>query len=63
MRVIFLDVDGVLNSDDDFGGKRRPNPYVRDDDGFLYAGICKSHVKSLKKIVEKTGAKIVLVSS
>jgi len=28
MKVIFLDIDGVLNADCDFGGRSKPNPYV-----------------------------------
>lgn len=63
MRVIFLDIDGVLNADNDFGGRSKPNPFVTSDGGNRYCGICKTHVKSLRKLVGKTGAKIVLVSS
>lgn len=63
MRVIFLDIDGVLNADDDFGGRSKPNPYVTDDYGNSYCGICKSHLLQLRHIVDRTGAKIVLVSS
>lgn len=63
MRVIFLDIDGVLNADCDFGGRSKPNPFVISDDGKQYCGICRTHVKHLKNIVDKTGAKIVLVSS
>lgn len=63
MRVIFLDIDGVLNADCDFGGKSKPNPYVSSDDGNRYCGICRTHVKLLKKIVDRTDAKIVLTSS
>lgn len=58
MKVIFLDVDGVLQADDDFGGKNKPNPYVG---GFR--GISKAKVKQLKRIVDATDAKIVLVST
>ena len=58
MRVIFLDIDGVLNADCDFGGRSKPNPRING-----YCGICRSHVRSLKYIVDKTDAKIVLVSS
>jgi len=63
MKVIFLDVDGVLNANCDFGGRSKPNPYISTELGERYCGICKSHVKSLKELVDKTGAKIVLVSS
>ena len=63
MRVIFLDIDGVLNANDDFGGKKKPNPYVSSDDGYRYCGISTSKVRRLKWIVDKTDAKIVLVSS
>jgi len=63
MRVIFLDIDGVLNADCDFGGRSKPNPYVTTEYGERYCGICKSHIKALKELVEKTDAKIVLVSS
>jgi hypothetical protein len=58
IRVIFLDVDGVLNAQCDFGGKSRPNPRVG-----VYAGIARCHVRELKKIVDATGAVIVLTSS
>ena len=47
MRVIFLDIDGVLNADDDFGGRKKPNPYVVSDDGYKYCGISTSKVKLL----------------
>ena len=63
MKVIFLDIDGVLNADCDFGGKSKPNPYVTTEWGNRYCGICQTHVRELKKIVDRTGAKIVLVSS
>ena len=62
-KVIFLDIDGVLNADCDFGGRSRPNPYVMSDSGYRYCGICKTHVRYLKEIVNRTEAKIVLVSS
>ncbi len=58
MKVIFLDIDGVLNADDDFGGRSKPNPRIH---GIL--GVSRSKVKRLKRILDETGAKIVLVSS
>lgn len=57
MKVIFLDIDGVLNSDE----------YIDKIKGSMVKGI-ESHVdinkiKLLKEAVEATGAKIVLSSS
>ena len=48
MKVIFLDVDGVLNSA---------------QDGYSIRLRTDSHLKLLQRIVKKTGAKIVLSSS
>ena len=58
MKVIFLDIDGVLNADDDFGGRNRPNPY-----GGGFRGISRAKVRNLKHIVDMTNAKLILVSS
>lgn len=63
MKIIFLDIDGVLNADCDFGGRSKPNPTVINDEGQRFCGIGKTHVRHLKNIVDKTGAEIVLVSS
>lgn len=63
MYIIFLDIDGVLNAECDFGGHGKPNPYVVANGGTRFWGICNTHVRHLKKIVDATGAKIVLVSS
>lgn len=51
MRVIFLDIDGVLNS---WGTKERL-------DGYIF--IEPSKVELLKQLVDRTGAKIVLSST
>ena len=51
MKIIFLDVDGVLNCS---SSKSSCGAYV---------GIDDSRLKLLRKIVDETGAKIVLVST
>ncbi len=57
MKVIFLDIDGVLNSDE----------YFDKIDGLNIEGIESeidvNKIKLLKKAVEETGAKVVLSSS
>ena len=51
MRIIFLDIDGVLNNED-----------TEDRCGY-YIGIEDAKVELLKQIVDETGAKIVLSST
>ena len=51
MRIIFLDIDGVLNCQ---SSKSRCSGFI---------GIDDKKVKALREIVEQTGAKIVLCSS
>ena len=51
MKIIFLDVDGVLNYE-----------YCKARVG-IYYGVEPENVKLLKKIVDATGAKIILTSS
>ena len=51
MKVVFLDVDGVLN-----------NAYIEERIGSI-VGIGDIYVKRLRKIIDATGAKIVLTSS
>ncbi len=52
MKVLFLDFDGVLNSQD-----------YRDRYGSMGAGIDKSKMPLLKKLVDTTDAKIVIITS
>lgn len=52
MRVLFLDFDGVLNSQD-----------YRDRYGSMGAGIDKSKMPMLKRLVDSTDAKIVIITS
>ena len=66
MKFIFLDIDGVLNAESDVchpdgsSKKRAPRIHV----GYAtYTGIAQPRVARLKRIVDATGAKIVLVSS
>ena len=55
MKAIFLDVDGVLNCS-------TSKSYCHDDICGIITGIDSDKVKRLAKIVEKTGAEIVLSS-
>ena len=60
MKVIFLDVDGVLNSEYDLMIHREKNNIKG---SILYAEVEDRPLKLLKKLVEKTSAKIVVSSS
>lgn len=51
IKVIFLDVDGVLNSD---------RTHRLTSEGFIFVGA--SHLRNLRRIVDETGAKVVLSS-
>ena len=55
MKVIFLDIDGVLNC-------RTSKSYCHDDEIGIITGIDSDKVKRLAKIVEVTDAKIILSS-
>ena len=55
MKVIFLDIDGVLNC-------RTSKSYCHDDICGVITGIDSDKVRRLAKIVEATGAEIVLSS-
>lgn len=59
-KVIFLDVDGVLNSEDDLMVYREKNGITG---CIMYAEVEDRPLKLLKEIVEKTSAKIVVSSS
>ena len=62
MKVIFLDVDGVLNNNGT--DRSRYNPTMVD--GYRehhYVGIDPVHVAFLNDIIEKSGAKVVLSST
>lgn len=52
MKVLFLDFDGVLNTQD-----------YRDSYGSMGAGIDKSKMPLLKRLVDTTDAKIVIITS
>ena len=60
MKVIFLDVDGVLNSEDDLMVYRKKNNI---NHCILYAEVEDRPLKLLKEIVDNTSAKIVVSSS
>lgn len=53
MKVIFLDVDGVLNDENTFRAERTPMGYT---------GVEERYIRNLKHIVDETGAEIVLSS-
>ena len=54
-KVIFLDIDGVLNRHDERYPTREKSPM-----GFV--GVGQKHIDQLKRIVDETGAYIVLSS-
>lgn len=57
MKVIFLDIDGVLNSDEYFDKIENKNIQG------IQSEIDVEKIKLLKKAIDKTGAKVVLSSS
>ncbi len=60
MKIIFLDVDGVLNSERFFAEKAKDGLWVSDN--FPYSEIDPLAVTNLNKIIDETGA-MVCVSS
>ena len=59
MKVIFLDIDGVLNSHR-FYKERKANGWKRTEDA---DEICPKHVQQFNRILDATGAKVVLSST
>lgn len=62
MKVIFLDIDGVLNSQDWYKRRNR-HPAPRTMDQYHEQEFDPEAVKLLKMIIEKTEAKVVLSST
>ena len=62
MAFLFLDIDGVLNAEPDFKLPKKA-PWLKTSEEDIYNGISQPRVARLARIVEETGAKIVLVSS
>lgn len=56
MKIIFLDIDGVLNCN---GSKSK----MIDDNDVCYVGIDKHKILRLKETIDRTGAKVVLSST
>ena len=64
MRIIFLDIDGVLNSEEWFDSEEYiSNKYIEINGMSCNNEINEEFVKNLKDIVEHTGAEIVLCST
>lgn len=62
IKILFLDVDGVLNSDEYFRSQDYQNARNRNEDRFL-CSINKQNVQVLNRIIEQTSAKIVVSST
>ena len=63
MRVVFLDIDGVLNNDPWIAGQDRDRWYegIQPDKGHLQ--MCRENVAFLGEILALTGAKVVVSSA
>lgn len=59
MKVVFLDIDGVLNSLDDVISHKKCDIWSH----FLYNNVATNKVELLQKIINQTNAKIVVSSS
>lgn len=63
MKILFLDIDGVLNNEQRYDEwRKQPKKGLLDID-FLSYLICPQRLLMVKRIIEETGAKIVLSSS
>lgn len=64
-KLIFLDVDGVLNSENFFRARMRDNPKPPREDMIEYLSwdIDPACIKRLQEIVDRTGADIILSST
>ena len=60
MKVIFLDIDGVLNTSGYYSFAYQKNFKVRDNNGTIFDPEC---IKNLNEITDRTGAKIVISSA
>ena len=67
MKALFLDVDGVLNAVEDYRREdytpKKNAAWMVTTTGERYHGIAQRRVARLARIIEETGAKIVLSSS
>ena len=60
-KIVFLDIDGVLNSELHYVEKSQQQ--LADEIGYPLSEISRSAVSLLNQIVEKTGAKVVISST
>lgn len=56
MKIIFLDIDGVLNHEQFFRDRKVDGSYTENN-------ICKKAVANLNNLIEETGAKVVISST
>lgn len=62
-KVVFLDIDGVMNDEETILKLIHENPNINDDDCLHSDYPSEQHLLQLKKIIDETGADIVLSSS
>ena len=63
MKVIFLDIDGVLNHENFYESRFNTEIYPNGFGTYPLCEFCPESVDNLNKILEETGAKIVISSS